>query len=425
MDDLAGGPDAEDRPIAVVLAGAGARGAYQAGALSVILPALGARQQPRFYLGSSVGAINAVACTAFSHLGPDAAMATMLDAWRSVRRRGVFTWSAATAARLALGRGGRRRPRGLLDSTPLHATLAGLFDWPQFHANVSEKRVWACGVVGTANSTHRSTVFLESRSGTRAPGGDALRGIEFRPTEITPVHVVASSAIPAVFPAVRLADDSGADWYVDGGVRLNTPIKPALMLGARRVVVVATDPTRPTPPAGPDRPPGIGAGIVDLLRAVLVDPMVEDLRTLVNENRKTSAGDARSVEYVFAGPQRSDDLIDVARSVLRSRHWYSPTRRVAGSAELSRLASYLLFDPEFIDGAIELGARDARRHVGADGRIVWRRTELPDEDPPGAAGVQIHSERARERMAADVRYTSPRAAKIASSGSGSTPGGSV
>lgn len=425
MEDPVRRSDADDRPIAVVLAGAGARGAYQAGALSVILPALGA-EQPRFYLGSSVGAINAVACTAFSHLGPDAAMATMLDAWRSVRRRGVFTWSAATAARRALGRSGRRRPRGLLDSTPLHATLAGLFDWPQFHANVSEKRVWACGVVGTANSTHRSTVFLESRRGTGVPAGDALRGIEFRPAEITPVHVVASSAIPAIFPAVRLADDRGADWYVDGGVRLNTPIKPALMLGARRVVVVATDPTRPTPPAGPDRPPGIGAGIVDLLRAVLVDPMVEDLRTLVNENRKAGLGNARSVEYVFAGPQRSDDLIDVARSVLRSRRWYSPTRRVAGSAELSRLASYLLFDPEFIDGAIELGARDARRHVGADGRIVWRRTELPDEDPPGAASsVQIHSERARDRMAADVRYTSPRAAKIASSGSGSTPGGSV
>ena len=425
MEDPVGRSDEGDRPIAVVLAGAGARGAYQAGALSVILPALGA-EQPRFFLGSSVGAINAVACTAFSHLGPDAAMATMLDAWRSVRRRGVFTWSAGTAARRGLGRGGRRRPRGLLDSTPLHATLAGLFDWPQFHANIDEERVWGCGVVGTANSTHRSTVFLESRRGNDVPAGDALRGIEFRPAAITPVHVVASSAIPAIFPAVRLADDRGSDWYVDGGVRLNTPIKPALMLGARRVVVVATDPTRPTPPAGPDRPPGIGGGIVDLLRAVLVDPMVEDLRTLVNENRKASRGNPRTVEYVFAGPDRSDDLIDVARSVLRSRHWYSPTRRVATSAELSRLGSYLLFDPEFIDGAIELGARDARRHVGADGRIVWRRTELPDEDPPGAASsVQIHSERARDLMAADVRYTSPRAAKIASSGSGSTPGGSV
>jgi NTE family protein len=381
MDVPAGRSGGQDRPIAVVLAGAGARGAYQAGALSVILPALGDNDQPRFYLGSSVGAINAVACTAFSHLGPDAAVATMLDAWRSVRRRSVFTWSAGTAVRRAIGRGGRRRPRGLLDSTPLHATLAGLFDWPQFHANVADGTVWGCGVVGTANSTHCSTVFLESTSGSSVPPDDALRGIEFRPATIAPVHVVASSAIPAVFPAVRLADGRGADWYVDGGVRLNTPIKPALALGARRVVVVATDPTHGTPPVGADRPPGVGAGIVDLLRAVLVDPMIEDLRTLVHKNRAATSGASRTVEYLFAGPDRSDDLIDVARSVLRSRRWYSPTRLVGSSPELSRLASYLLFDPDFIDGAIEVGARDARRHLGADGRVVWRTTQLPEEDP--------------------------------------------
>lgn len=418
MDDPAGRSGAEDRPIAVVLAGAGARGAYQAGALSVILPALGA-EQPRFYLGSSVGAINAVACTAFSHLGPDAAMATMLDAWRSVRRRGVFTWSAGAATRRAWGRGGGRRPRGLLDSTPLHATLAGLFDWPQFHANIAAGSVWGCGVVGTANSTHCSTVFLESRSERPVPADDTLRGIEFRPATIAPVHVVASSAIPAIFPAVRLADSRGADWYVDGGVRLNTPIKPALTLGARRVLVVATDPTRPAPPAGPNRPPGIGAGIVDLLRAILVDPMVEDLRNLVKKNQAAHPGDSRMVEYVFAGPDRSDDLIEVARSVLRARRWYSPTRLVASSPELSRLASYLLFDPDFIEGAIEVGARDARRHLGADGRVVWRTTQLPEED------LQTDSGRAEDRMAADLRYTSPRAAKIASPGSGAMPGGNV
>jgi NTE family protein len=418
MDDPAGRSGGDDRPIAVVLAGAGARGAYQAGALSVILPALGA-EQPRFYLGSSVGAINAVACTAFSHLGPDAAVAMMLEAWRSVQRRRVFTWSVGAAARRAWGRGGGRRPRGLLDSTPLHATLAELFDWPQFHANLAEDRVWGCGVVGTANSTHCSTVFLERWSGIDQPVDDPLRGIEFRPATIAPVHVVASSAIPAIFPPVRLEDGRGADWYVDGGVRLNTPIKPALALGAGRVVVVATDPTRPAPPAGPDRPPGIGAGIVDLLRAILVDPMVEDLRTLVKKNQTAHSGHHRMVDYVFAGPDRSDDLIEVARSVLRSRRWYSPTRLVASSPELSRLASYLLFDPDFIEGAIEVGGRDARRHLGADGGIVWRTTQLPEDE------LHTQSDRARDRMAADLRYTSPRAAKISSPGSGAMPGGNV
>jgi hypothetical protein len=178
-------------------------------------------------------------------------------------------------------------------------------------------------------------------------------------------------------------------------------------------------PTRPAPPAGPNHPPGIGAGIVDLLRAVLVDPMVEDLRTLVKKNQAAHRGDPRVVEYVFAGPDRSDDLIDVARSVLRSRRRYSPTRLVASSPELSRLASYLLFDPDFIEGAIEVGARDARRHVGADGRIVWRTTQLPEED------IQTDRARAEDRMAADRRYTSPRAAKISSPGSGAMPGGNV
>ena len=425
MRDPAGRSGDQDRPIAVVLAGAGARGAYQAGALSVILPALGA-EQPRVYRGSSVGAINAVGVTSLSHLHPEKAAIALLDLWRSVRRRDVFAWSPGAAVRRAWRGGDTRRPRGLLDRTPLHATMARLVDWPQFHANVAADRVWGCGVVGTANATHRSAVFLEARPGAQVPEDDELRGIEFRPAQITPVHVVASSAIPAVFPAVRLEDDRGGDWYVDGGVRLNTPIKPALTLGAGRVVVVATDPARPAPPAGRDRPPGVGTGLVDLLRTVLVDPMVEDLRTLVSQNRKAGTpGGPRAVKYLFAGPRRSDDLVDVARDVLRSRRWYSPGRLVGSSSELSQLSSDLLFDPDFIEGAIELGASDARRHLGPDGRVLWRTTQPPDDDPPGAGTRQAGNARSRDRRAAEVRYTSPRMVKMASSGSAAMPGGSV
>lgn len=378
--------------VAVVVSGAGARGAYEAGALSVILPALG-DWQPRYYVGASAGAINSVGFAALSHLDPAEAGEHVLTLWRSIRQDQVFRPLPETilrsTARLIRRCGGRRRlPVSLLDTAPLHVTLGRLVNWDQLHLNLRHGRVAGCGAVATAKGSHRSTVFLECHPSVRVPPDDAIRDITFTSSTLTPAHVVGSSAIPAVFPAVRMGPPAGgADWYIDGGVRLNTPIKPALMLGAGRIVVVATVPASLPAEGGDQRgdPPGVASGLLDILRAVTVDPMVEDLRSLVSDNLK--AGNhphpqpdrcrPGTVEYVFAGPHRPDELGQLARQVLRKHGRWSPVKRfVASSADLCELASHVLFHPDFIDGAIELGREDARRQL-RHGAVVWKCCEMP------------------------------------------------
>lgn len=399
-----------DGGVAVVLSGAGARGAYEAGVLSVILPAL-RPYRPRWYFGTSVGAINAVGLAARAHDDPEAAGEHLIRQWRTVRRHDVFrspllTFLTAAARRLRPTGRGRPRPVGLLDTSPLHGTLRRLVNWDQLHANLRGGIIDGCGVVATNRSNRDIRVFHECAAATALPDDDEIRRIVFERARLTPAHVIGSAAIPALFPAVAVPDATDdVGWCVDGGVRLNTPIKPAIMLGARRVVVVATTPAAaPVPGDGASRPPGVAppppgvaGGLVDVLRAVTDDRMVEDLRTLASDNRALARDPAcptcrrleapcscnhrkRRIDWVFAGPGPApyDQLGKLARDILRARRYrLSPGRLATRSPDMAQLASFLLFDGDFIDGAIELGRNDAVAQL-KDDRVVWKTDERPD-----------------------------------------------
>ncbi len=371
--------------MAVVLAGGGARGAYEAGALSVLLPAIEADDSqpdrtPISFVGTSAGSINAVGFASLMHLGAEAASKSMLELWKQSTYSAVFR----------LGHG-TERP---LDTGPLYATLNRLVDWKQLHDNVRSGMVAAVAVVATSYSTLGSTVFLEGGPAYIPP--DLVRGIEYVHTPLTARHVVASSAIPGVFPAASPGGSSGLDgWYADGGIRLNTPIKPAMELGVKRVVVVATAPAeRPVPPESnrPPPRPGVVAGAALMAYIVLDDRMVEDLHTLKQRNEEESAtlpdGKGRSdrIPYLFAGPPPEDgrplarlvsDVLAGTSVSARSRHGFvaRPLRRklarfLAADPARGELASHLFFEPDFMEGAIRLGQRDARTRLD-HGRPIW------------------------------------------------------
>lgn len=375
---------------AVVLAGGGARGAYEAGVLSVLLPALEAQgMRADVFVGTSAGAINAVGFASFHHKGAVGASEEALDIWRDVHARAVFRGPLHTALGRLTG-SGPPHAGALLDTTPLTGTLTSVVDWDALHANIGaggDNRLTAVGVVATSSSTRHSTVFLEGAPGLDCPEPDRNRAIVYVPTALDARHVVASSAIPVLFPAVEIErPEAAAGWYFDGGVRLNTPIKPALALGAKRVVVVATAP--PDPPVGvahtaTSPAPGIAAAAAQLLYAMLDDRMVEDLHTLALRNQPGTAGEV--VPWIFGGP-RGDDAGFLGRLVVEVLDGVGTGRRRAPLATLTRrtlrrmlgtdpnraeLASYLFFDTDFMDGSIRLGQRDARRSLGPDGAPVW------------------------------------------------------
>jgi NTE family protein len=280
-------------------------------------------------VGTSVGAINGAFLAGAHHEAADEAAAGLLSRWREVTKGGVVRPILArqvplTALRYAgeiISLPGVRLP-SLLDPRPLEANLRRWVDWPAVRRNVDDRRLDSIAVIATAARSGRSVGFCDGcfeRELRRSHVIDYVRA------RLAVEHVRASAAIPILFPPVRIESPREArGWYYDGGTRLNTPLKPALDLGADRIVVVSTE-SIATPSTDDGRhdcePPDFGDGALHMLQGALVDPLVEDLRMLGDVNR------------LLGGE--------------------SPTH--------GELLSYLFFDPQFIEALIELGRSDADR----------------------------------------------------------------
>ena len=388
--------------IGLVIAGAGARGAYEIGLLSVLVPWLRRRgQAPRLLIGTSAGAINAVLVGAMLHVeDADEAALRACAVWRAAAREGVYRPLLLTVPGLSLryltrlAGIGEHPVTSLLDPAPLRRTLSAFEYWPQLHRNISSGVVDAVALIGTATGRHRSEVFVESRSRRRLPSEDSGRRVVYLPARLTAEHIMASAAIPVAFPPVRLSDAEGAsgDWYLDGGVRLNAPIKPALDLGADRLVVVATHPlVQPDDGAALDpRQLDLFGAFATVLSATLVDRMVEDVRALDRVNRLLGAGAGagdsgyRQVPYLFAGPRSNDTIPALAEAALHANRGFDALlnpdvalldRLIGGTHSThGELLSYLLFDPDFIDALIEQGRRDAETLIAEHGDAAWQLT---------------------------------------------------
>jgi NTE family protein len=414
--------DKSSRRIGLVLSGGGARGAYEAGVMSVLMPALDDRgERPNIHVGTSVGAINAAYLASSRHLPSDEAAEGGLARWREVTKGRVVRPILMRQAPLAFVRyageilslPGVRLP-SLLDPRPLERNLKRWIDWDAVHKNVDAdvNEVLAC--VATGARTGRTVVFLEGH-------GERVRhrshAIDYVETRLDDQHVRASAAIPILFPPVRVEHPREArGWYFDGGTRLNTPIKPALDLGAERLIVIATDsvaePTK-RPGRHESAPPDFGDGALHVLQGMLVDPVVEDMRILGNINmffaeqngngRERRGGEGRraldasarkyreargkspyrQIPYIFVAPERPGEIGRVASAVFKDRYGGVKGLRSPDFPFLNRLLggespthgdllSYLFFDREFTEELIRMGQRDARR---------WLRAEPGPADP--------------------------------------------
>jgi NTE family protein len=374
--------------IGLVLAGGGARGAYEVGALSALLPWLETEyeQRPDVIVGTSVGALNAAYLAANAHNDAEALMEEALHKWLGIGYRQVLNpvfsvGELTTAARLTLSVLLRRvLPYSLLDPAPLEATLANLIAFGDIRRNRENELLAACAVVATAAHTNRSVVFHDGGSN---PPSDDRRGIDYVPTEIHEEHVRASAAIPVAFPAVEVKEprESGG-WYFDGGTRLNTPIKPALKLGAERMIVIGLNSLAPAP-VSTERA-DLFDGASQLVQGLLVDPLVNDLETLVSINQTLMAsglevspdGKRRRVPYIFVAPKSPNRIGEIAGEVYakcytglgglrRSRDLYLLGHLLGADRNSTRgeLFSYLFFAREFTKRLLELGQEDAQHWI--------------------------------------------------------------
>ena len=405
--------DPQTRPkerLVVVIAGAGARGAYEAGALSYILP----RLRPKglgdtIFLGTSAGAINAVLWAARAKKGLDLETVgqQVIDVWQSITQDRVFKqplWTLPkTGAQYLAGLFGsavsemfrKHLPpnslfaeiSGVLDTKPLAKTATEVLQVEQIRKNIKDGALLGVGVVATTSpmngSGGRSRIFIDTSI--ELPNQDQESSIDFTRTSLRNEHVLASAAIPVAFPAIRVPAEGALPqgYYIDGGVRLNAPIEPAVKLGATTLLIVSSHATEypPAPALSDDRPDALDVA-AQSIHSMLADGMIEDVRTLKRINTMVAQAEASGIT-LRARSQRAYRKIDVISvsplngqlSPLATRtlnelglwqkfnHWLlswllSGAGRGSGNNEL---LSYLLFHPTYFVGQFKLGEADARK----------------------------------------------------------------
>jgi NTE family protein len=371
--------------LAIVLDGGGARAAYQVG----LLRSLG-RRYPNLRLpiitGVSAGAINAVFLAA--HPGPfGAAVEELSDLWRTLTVDKVFNANPASLGRtvvhwgLRLLLGGRTvRPplRGLVDTAPLRQTLETAFrvdaagEIAGIRRNVIDGHLVALAVMTSSYTTGQTVAWVEGKN-----LEDWERPFRrSRHVNITIDHVMASAALPLLFPAVEL--DSA--WYGDGGIRLVTPLSPAVHLGANRLLAFSTRYSRSVREADQRQvegypPPLQIAG--QLLNAVFLDDHDRDALTLRRINSLVSALPAearqglRPVDIVLVRP--SQDLGKLASEYEPSLpHSFRYLVRSAGARDTRSpdLLSFLLFQPDYIKRLMEIGEADGEHQAAEISALI-------------------------------------------------------
>lgn len=384
--------------VALVLPGGGARGAYEVGALAVLLPELERRgEKPTIFCGTSVGAINAAYLGSVAHLPAAEQVEQGLRHWRALRKNDVIRRVVGPGLPRTLARFVGDvlevpgvRLAGLMDPHPLRRTLDRIVDWDALDRNGREGAYDAVCLVATSLARSGPMAFVQGQAEMPASRpSDDLRYV--RVDRIDSQHVRASAAIPLLFAPVRVDRPAeAADFYVDGATRLNTPLSPALNLGADRVIVVGFEPLgHRAGREGTPRVPRIADVVSNIVDGLLVDQVNDDLHNLVTLNEMLSAPRSRAarvskqirsgrgrpayrrIEYALVSPRRRGELGELAEEVFDRRYagWRGIakpdfpliSRLLGGGRTRARgeLLSFLLFDDLYFDLLIEAGKRDA------------------------------------------------------------------
>lgn len=375
--------------LGLILSGGGARGAYEVGVLEYIFNEFGdiTGNPPKVDLisGTSVGAVNGAFVASNIH-DLASAVRALVSVWTGLELPHVLGFGLRQAAGLyRVLIGGSGQARGVFDPSPLSMLVGRSVNWRKLRQNIRTKKLHALTVSTTQIGTGQPVIFVDAAPGVGIPKSLGLHAL-VRRAKIGQHHVLASAAIPLIFPPVEIGDEI----HCDGGLRLNTPMAPSIHLGMNRLLVVGLS----TPQVSGERAvkdgkyPGATYMLGKVMNAFLLDHVNTDLLEVQRINDFLRDG-VRAY-----GPDFLDRLNDAAKSrgalaprrlvsslVLRPSTdigqvaaEYLASHRVrfgralgrafismldVGSGADADLASYLLFDGGFAQTLIEMGRRDA------------------------------------------------------------------
>ncbi len=357
---------------ALILGGGGARAAYQVGVLKAIAEMSPENCNNPFPIicGTSAGSINAVALASnadnfkvgvekvnhvWSNFEPHHVF--YVDGKNLFKRILSWAWTQLGPGKADQG------PSSLLDNQPLRQLLSSHISFDKIKGSIKNGNLHAYCLTACSYNSGESTTFYDGHESIENWQRTHREGVR---SDISLDHLMASSAIPVVFPSVKL----NSEHFGDGSMRQTSPISPALHLGAQKVLIIGLRMEKNAIKNKPRKRPSLGDISGYVLDTLFLNSLNSDIERMERMNRTLLEGNQNSeenlkiIEYLVINP--SQDIANIAmKHYLELPASFRTALKFLGMSKANsrRFISYLMFTKTFCQELIELGYQDGKRHV--------------------------------------------------------------